>query len=154
MPGQPGLKGVVLGQQPTGTVPGNTGRDDQRTVRAGKGRTEDLDGLTVQLSGVGEFVEVVVEGQVDDAIAGVGRGTQAVVIVQIAAMDAGTGRTDRVGRGVGASQADGVVTVGNQITKHRSAHKTRRTRDENLHGVLLMSVTVITLNAMSVTDIP
>ena len=85
---------------------------------------------------------------------GVGRSTQAVVIVQIAAMDAGAGRPDHLGRGIRASQADGVMTVGNQIAKHRSAHKTRRTRDENLHGILPMSATVITVNAMTVTDIP
>lgn len=46
------------------------------------------------------------------------------MVVQVAAMDVGSGRTNCGGRGVGASQADHVVPVRDEVTNHGRADET------------------------------
>jgi hypothetical protein len=97
---------------------------------------------------------VVVEGQVDDAIGGLGRGAQ---VVEVAADDIGT-PLGEAGRGrVGAGQTRDRVAVLEEFRGERGADVPGSSGDEHMHEMIpsVMSLTDITMLhlLMSVNDI-
>ena len=83
-----------------------------------------------------KIAEVVVEGQVDDAV---GRGrsrTQTVEIVEGAAVRLGAGGLQRGGGLVGAGQAGDLMPSAEQFGHQCRPDVSRRAGDENSHDVL------------------
>jgi hypothetical protein len=99
--------------------------------------TECLDRAPVQACGVAVVVEVVVEGQVDDAVGRVGACAQCVQILKVAAQNLGPRRRNGFGRYVRSGQTDHAVTCVDEFRNHGRADEAGRAGDEYPHENLL-----------------
>jgi hypothetical protein len=119
---------VLLGRDGAGLQACQTGGDDERPVAARERRAERLDGPAVRAGRRPEVAregDVVLEGEVDDAVGRRGGGAQAFDVVEAAAVDLGAGRGDRLGRGVGAGEADDLVAGSEELGDDGGADPSR-----------------------------
>jgi hypothetical protein len=132
--------GVGLGAGP----PGDAERDeherargaDERLARPFERRTERFDGGEVGGDRVvhpARAHEVVLEGEVDDAVGRRGGLAQPVEVVEVTAPDLGTGGLQRLGGAIGTREAHDLVSGPQQLGDDCRAHVPGRTRDENTH---------------------
>jgi hypothetical protein len=119
---------------------GGQGRpgDQQRPVGAGEGRCEDRDRLAVGL-GATDLAELVLVGEVDDAIAVSGARAQDVDVGQVPAQHLGTRRCDGVGGSIGTGETDDLVSGADELRNHGRADPAGRAGDEDVHEGLLGS---------------
>ncbi|KAI1697964.1 helix-turn-helix domain-containing protein [Ditylenchus destructor] len=150
---------AVGGQQRLGALVGlavvRRGRErqargrDQRPVRSAQRLAQRLDGEAVPPAVLGEAGEVVIEGGVDDRVAGGRAGAQSVQIVDGAAMHRGARGGERCRRRVRSRQPQHRMTGAQQFPHHRRPDEARGTRDEDSHGEVLSVSTVAMLVAES-----
>ncbi len=129
---------VVFRRGPAERHPDHAGREHERPVRAGQGRSHRLDGTPVGTRGCAEVASleghVVLEGQVDHAVR-VGRSLgKTVGVVEVPLLDDGTGRLQASCRGLGAGEANHLVAGAEQLGHHRRTDPARRASDEDSHG--------------------
>ena len=79
-------------------------------------------------------------GQVDDAVANPGAGTQTVEVVEVAPLHGGARRAQGSSRGIGPSQAEHLVAVAQQPVGQGRAHESAATGDQHFHAVMVLSL--------------
>lgn len=110
------------------------GCDDERFVGAFEGGAHGFDGGAVFGAAVGENGEVVVEGEVDDAVGGGGGGFQGVEVVDGSAVGLGAESFQLLYVFVGAGEAgDGVAGL-DEFTDDGLADEAGRAGNEDVHG--------------------
>lgn len=102
------------------------------------GLAERLDRGAVAADQVGRIGEVTAVAHVQDAVGVLGAATQAVEVVQVAAMRCGAQRRQPGGGAIRAGQAEHGVTGRDQLGDDGGAGLTGTTGDENTHGTLLV----------------
>ena len=75
----------------------------------------------------------MLEGEVDDPVGRGGGGAQALEVVEAAAVDLGAGGGDRLGRGVGAGEADDLVAGIDELGDDGGADPAAGAGDEHAH---------------------
>ena len=153
-----GHEAVVLGGHPAGGQAEHARGEHEGPVGVGQCGTHGLYGSPVGGRGGGEVAaegHLVLEGQVDDPVGVGGRLGQAVGVVEVAPLHDGAGRLQPLRRCVGAGQADHLVAGTEELRDDGRADPARCAGDKDSHdgtsSELLMSVTAITIDLMSVT---
>ena len=98
--GQAGRHRILFRGEPAWRHQQRTRCDDEGLVRSGQHFAHGIDGVLVDLPVLGEFREVVDEGEMDCAIRFLGAFAEAVVILERTAMDLGAHFLERLGIGV------------------------------------------------------
>ena len=131
---------VFLGRL-TGHGVGNRGPGghDRWPLGARKSRAERLDDPSIVLTVCDEFREVVVEGQVDDAVRSSGRLLEAVQILERPAIDLGAG--GRQGRRlfIRTAEAQHLMACRDQFLDDGGADESRGSSDKHAHEQSLQS---------------
>ena len=127
---------VALGRHPPGRQPERAGGDQERSIGSGELLAERLDRAAIGVGGALEVTregELVLERQVDHAVGGCGPASQAVEIVERAAVHLCPGRGECIGGGVGASEPDDLMARGEELGDDGGADPARRAGDEYTH---------------------
>jgi hypothetical protein len=110
------------------------GGHDQRPVGAFESRAERLDHTAIVLTVRHEFREVMIEGQVDDAVRSGGSRLEAVRVLKRSANDFGTSRSQSRRLAVRTTEAEDLMTGGNQVFDDGRADETGGAGNKHTHG--------------------
>ena len=109
---------VLLTGDPAGPHAGDARGDRERPVGAGEDLAEHLDRGAIGRGGLRELTgkgDVVAEREVDDGIGLLGPRLQDVDVLDVAAQDLGARRSDLLSGGIGASQTEDVMSLGEEL---------------------------------------
>jgi hypothetical protein len=109
------------------------GGQDQRPVGAFESRAERLDHTAIVLTVRYEFREVMVEGQVDDAVRSGGSPLEAVQVLKRSASDLGSSRRQTRRLVIRTTEAENLMTGGNQVFDNGRADETGGAGNKHTH---------------------
>ncbi len=131
-----GVVSVPLGRHPTGRDKECPRSDEQWAIRTCKRVSENLDGATIRICSALEVPRegnLVLEGEVDDAVRCLSRFAQDVEIVEAAAMHLSSGGDERGRRIIRASLPDDLMSCADELGYNGGPDPAGRAGDENTH---------------------
>jgi hypothetical protein len=114
------------------------GCDDQWSVGADENRAERLDHAAVVLTVRREFREVVIEGQVDEAVRAGSPSLEAVQVFNRPAMDLGTRSSQRHGLFIRTAETEDLMACGDQLLDDGRPDESGGTGNEYTHEKVSM----------------
>ncbi len=131
------IQHVLLRPKTTWRQKSNPGGHDKRAIRPGKCRAKRLDGTPIRLGGPRIIGKIVNEGGMNHAVRCRRSASQALKIIERAAVHIRAGRGERRSGCIGASQAQDLVPGSYKLADDGGADESGRAGNENSHRKFL-----------------